>query len=89
MTMNEMMPAQFPYVIDNVNFGQRFITINYSDPAKNNGEIAHYDQIVFPAEVAEDDIGEVIDQICLLIDKVQVLRRGPAARIVSREAPGG
>ena len=87
--MSDMMPAQYPYVIDNVNFGERYITINYTDPAQHNGEIAHFDQLVFPAEIAEDDIGELTDQLCLLIDKVQVLRRGPAPRIVPRAAPGG
>jgi hypothetical protein len=89
MTMDEMMPTRFPYTVDNVNFGERYVSINYSDPTKSNGEIAHFDQVVFPADVAEDDIAEVMDQLCLLIDKVQVLRRGPSPRIVPRAVPGG
>lgn len=86
MTMNEMMPPQYPYVIDNINFGDRYITINYSDPAQQQAAIMHFDQLVFPAEALDDDIGELVDVICQIIEKVQVMRRGPAARIVPRTA---
>ena len=86
---NEMMPAQFPYVVDNINFGERFVTINYTDPAQNSNEIAHFDQLVFPAVLVEEDVAELTDVICLLIDKVQTMRRGPALRIGPREASGG
>ena len=84
-----MMPPQFPYVIDNVNFGERFVTINYTDPAQHSREIAHFDQLVFPGELVEEDMAELTDQLCQLIDKIQVMRRGPAPRIVPRAAPGG
>lgn len=87
--MNDLMPAQFPYVIDNINFGDRFITVNYSDPASHAGDIAHFDQLVFPAAVIEEDVAELTDLVCQIIEKVQVLRRGPAARIVPKVPTAG
>jgi hypothetical protein len=86
MNMDEMMPAQYPYVIDNINFGDRFITINYTDPAANSNDIAHFDQLVFPASLVDEDLGELTDSICEIIEKIQVMRRGPATRLVPKVA---
>jgi hypothetical protein len=87
--MSDMAPVQFPYVIDNVNFGDRFVTMNYCDPVSHNNDIAHFDQLAFPAALFEEDLAEITDLLCVLIDKVQVMRRGPAPRIAARVAPGG
>jgi hypothetical protein len=78
--MDELMPPQHPYVIDNINFGDRFVTLNYTDPTHTSGEIAHFDQLVFPSELVEEDIDELTDLVCQIIDKVQVMRRNPPER---------
>jgi hypothetical protein len=87
--MSDMMPPQHPYVIDNINFGGRFLTINYTDPTQQAGEIGHFDQLVFPMEIVEDDIDELSDLVCQIIEKVQVMRRNPPERVGPRIAGRG
>jgi len=82
--VSDLMPPEHPYVIDNINFGARYVTINYTDPTQQAGEIGHFDQLSFPMEIVEADIEELSDLVCQIIEKVQVMRRSPPERIGPR-----